>query len=41
VTGDLDRDGELELAIASMISDDNGEHTTVVDVLTPAFVLGP
>ncbi len=41
-TGDLDADGELELAVTSFIPDELDEDglIAVVDLVTPAFMFG-
>ena len=41
VNGDLDGDGELEVAISSAVLDGVGSRTYVVDIVTPALLFGP
>ena len=41
VSGDLDGDGEPELAISSAVLDGVGSKTSVVDIVTPALLVGP
>jgi len=41
VAGDLDGDGELELAIGSIMYDEDGFTINVVDIVTPALLFAP